>query len=190
MEPVIVKNIFTKEELDILFVAIKNEEHLNVEDINMSRSFYNLNNLPVNIVDKITKIAEEKTKTKLKMTGRAYSKYTNKNGEPSLQPHVDKNDTKYIFDYQVSANVDWPIFVENNKYQLKDNEALIFSGKNSVHWRPKKIFKNEDFVSMIFFHFIDLNDLETSKERTYEEQSLISQKIIKEYSFYYESKAE
>jgi len=186
MDPVRVDNVLNEEELSMLLSYIDSTKHLHENHPNLGRTFFHLIDLPDVLVDKITSIAKEKTKKNIKMTGRAFSTYTNKVGKPELAPHTDINDTFYIFDYQVSSNIDWPVIVEGVNYQLSDNSALIFSGKELVHWRPKKIFKDEEFLSMIFFHFIDLDDLESGRIYTDEEISLQIEKIMKKYSFYFE----
>ena len=193
MTPVVINDIFTAEEIEVLLLDIEREssnaDNFKIQE-SLGRSFCNLDSLSKALVSKIHKIAEEKTGKNLRMTGRAYSRYSSEYGKPALSPHIDINATKYILDYQVSANINWPISVEQSTYELQDNAGLIFSGKQSVHWRPKRTFNKGDYVSMIFFHFVDTDDLETSKKILEEKQESVFSRVRTEYAFYYESEAE
>jgi hypothetical protein len=89
-----------------------------------------------------------------------YARYTNiyeedgTLGAPFLSPHYDETfkEPRFTFDYQMSSNTSWPLVVEEREYALEDNQALTFSGTHQIHWRTKKVFSDEDFIDMIFFH--------------------------------------
>jgi hypothetical protein len=83
-----------------------------------------------------------------------FSRYSKKYGEPKLLPHIDNAHTDFTIDYQIESNIDWSIYVENNKYLLKDNDALLFASSDLMHWREPRIFKEDEYVDMIFFHFV------------------------------------
>jgi hypothetical protein len=78
---------------------------------------------------------------------------------PLLYPHTDEgfNESRLTLDYQIRSNTSWDICVNANDVEtchtLKDNQALVFSGTHQVHWRPKKTFKENDFIELMFFNF-------------------------------------
>jgi hypothetical protein len=186
MNPITVSNVLSAEEIDLINENIRvNSENISIQE-ETGRNFLNLDSLPQSIVDKITSIAREKTGKNLVSTGRAYSTYSNQFGSPALHPHVDRNDTKFIFDYQLKSNTKWSIIVEDSEYNLDDNSGIAFEAKNLVHYRPRKKFIDGEFVSMIFFHFIDLDDPEGSRARTDEEVAKINQEIGPKYSAYWQ----
>ena len=60
---------------------------------------------------------------------------------------------RLTFDIQLSSNKLWKIFVEDNDFELHENEGLVFSGTHQVHWREKVIFDNTDYVDMLLCQF-------------------------------------
>jgi hypothetical protein len=108
------------------------------------------------VVQTITKIANRYTEDEpfeLIPFGAFYAEYSGKHGTPSLGPHYDGGDCNFMLDYQLEANVDWAIGMDENAYTIKDNQALTLYPLSLMHWRPKKSFKKEDYVKMIFFRF-------------------------------------
>lgn len=54
----------------------------------------------------------------------------------------------------------WPIWILNyeeepHKVPLKPGDALVYHGCDLYHWRSK--LKGSDFVSQVFFHYVDKN---------------------------------
>jgi len=186
MNPVKVENVLSEEEINYIEDIIESNSDLISLQPETGRNFLQLD-LPENIVDKITSIAREKTGKNLLSTGRAYSTYSNQYGEPALHPHVDRNDTKFIFDYQLKSNTNWSIIVEDSEYNLEDNSGIVFEAKNLVHYRPRKKFLDGEYLSMIFFHFIDLDDPEGSRARTDKEVAEINAQIGPKYASYWQN---
>ena len=180
-ENVIVDNIFSKKDLNLLYQDIDIELQNNPIIQNMGRVYVplyfkkntDINNEPCplkitqELVDIVIKKANKYSNFNLELESISYAKYSLDYGIPELKPHTDSNFKKerLTFDIQLNSNIDWPIVIENNQYILKNNQALVFSGTNQIHWRTKKIFKNLDYVDMIFFQFSDktntLKDLDS-----------------------------
>lgn len=91
-----------------------------------------------------------------------YEKFTMEDGTvsyPNLTPHFDTfPESRFTFDYQISGNTSWSIFVEGKEFELKNNQALTFAGTHQIHWRPKKVFTNGEYIDMIFCHLSFPND--------------------------------
>lgn len=83
-----------------------------------------------------------------------YSEYNNKHLNPNLPKHKDPNyeDGSLTFDYQLEANVDWPICIEDDCYTLQNNQALTFDPKNQWHYRPDMAFSDGEYVRIVFFY--------------------------------------
>ena len=98
---------------------------------------------------------------------------------PLLFPHIDDafDGRRFTVDVQLKSNVDWDIVVDNWKseqtFKLVDNQALTFSGTHQVHWRPKKEFKDEEFLEALFLHFVPKFNNFKSKE---EKEEIISKR--------------
>jgi hypothetical protein len=73
--------------------------------------------------------------------------------EPSLPPHIDSNENLVTFNYQLDGNIDWDIYIDNERYELKTGDAIIFSAVNQVHWRPKRKWKEGDFLEIVTFDY-------------------------------------
>jgi hypothetical protein len=48
--------------------------------------------------------------------------------------------------------------IEGKAFTLNNNEALIFSGTDQIHWREDVKFDDEDIIDMIFCHFTLVDD--------------------------------
>jgi hypothetical protein len=72
--------------------------------------------------------------------------------------HVDRIQCQYSFDYCLTFDKPWPLFVEDNgkaqRFDLEENSALIYRGTEQFHWREDR--KEGDFCHMIFFHFVPI----------------------------------
>jgi len=82
-----------------------------------------------------------------------FTRYSKEFGSIGLGPHIDDHDVNFKIDYQLESNRNWDLIVENNRYCLKDNSALVFSPSEQVHWRAPVTFNDKEYVDMIFFDF-------------------------------------
>lgn len=66
-----------------------------------------------------------------------------------LPPHQDAGGKLEItLDYQLDANVSWPVVVEGQEFALENNDLLIFGGASYVHWRTEKFLTKDEHVDM------------------------------------------
>ena len=156
----IISNIFTEEEIDIIYQHIEQApESKTFYQKDFSYISYN-SVLPEKIIDKIKEIVNHNFDQPLVLRELCFARYKIVSGKnPKLYPHYDDtfNEQRVTFDIQVKASIPWNIIIEETPFLLKDNEALIFSGTDQIHWREKVIFKEDDFVDMIFCHFSEEN---------------------------------
>lgn len=98
----------------------------------------------------------------LKMGHWNYINYDLKYGKgkyaPSLPPHIDNTETILTFNYILDGNIDWDIYIDNQKYNVNNGEAIIFSAVNQVHWRPKRVWKTGEFLEVLTFDYSPLTD--------------------------------
>ena len=109
--------------------------------------------IPHELISKVTKYVNENHKKDLVVEGVAFTRYSNKTGEPRLAPHYDTGDAKLTVDYQLESNVQWPLVIEDKVFTLTDNSALVFRPSYEVHWRVPQLFTDDQYVDMIFFHY-------------------------------------
>jgi hypothetical protein len=170
---VIVDDVFTKEEIDLIYKAVENNNgNTFVEPHAQANTFIEL---PESIINKVTQKAKEISGNEnLVVTEYCHARYANVTShcgkfhfKPSLFPHFDETfkEPRFTFDYQINGNVDWPLVVApDKKFVLKNNQALTFSGTHQIHWREPKHFTDDQYVEMIFFHFSDPSSGPKSEE--------------------------
>jgi hypothetical protein len=165
-----IDNIFTQKELEILnnklnyskvpldennnYVSYKsNDEGVGVHQELGRLQFGGLENLSKEIKDKVNNIATNLFDKEVSFNHAMGVEYKACYGTPNLPVHYDLDDNDLIINFQLLSNTQWGIGVDLEVYNLQDNSAVIFNGNEHTHWRPHKIFKDDEFVKMIFFRF-------------------------------------
>ena len=140
-----------------------------VQVCNESRELYSLINFLLKVKDPEDDIqvvvdslhSTEKVELVLKHFEEGYyiqhvtfSDYNNNHINPNLPSHKDPHypEKGLTFDYQLESNVDWPFCIENDCFTMKDNEAIIFDPRTSIHNRPDQTFKDGEYVRIVFFY--------------------------------------
>jgi hypothetical protein len=83
-----------------------------------------------------------------------YSYLSMYNSQGICPPHRDISDCQWTLDLCVNQDQEWPIHVEDKSFILKENEALIYSGTDQLHWR-ERIHPN-GHCHLVFFHFKEI----------------------------------
>jgi hypothetical protein len=133
-------------------------QHDNIIHEDLGRLQYNPMQLPNEIINKVQNIADNFSKNKLNLSSVVCVEYNNKYGKPNLPVHWDHDNTDLIINYQLESTTSWDIGVDLKVYNLEDNTALVFNPNAYTHWRPHKTFKDNEFIKMIFFRFIDIEN--------------------------------
>lgn len=157
---VIVEDVLLQEEIDELYRIIENPYQKSVMKL-FAQTVSDFD-LPLSIRNKIVNYCEQISgESDLEIAEYQFAKYKNVNdpesGErllPNLTPHWDAAfaQPRFTFDYQIGGNTSWPLVVEDREFTLTNNSALTFSGTHQIHWREKKVFSDNDYIDMIFFH--------------------------------------
>lgn len=82
-----------------------------------------------------------------------YSVYLSYGPGSHLTMHKDVNACTYTIDYCVSANIDWPLIIEDEKFSIPEREALAFMGGLDLHGREFLEGPEGLLVENIMFHF-------------------------------------
>jgi len=72
-----------------------------------------------------------------------------------LARHKDTNACTYTLDYCLAQRTPWDLWVIDQPYALRENEAIAFYGTAQDHWRGTLSDPETNRVSMIFFHFVE-----------------------------------
>ena len=152
----IVDNIFTNQEIDEIYNYINNtpEEHKLLIN-HLGQVAYQVG-LPEHILIQVEKIMNSVLQYPVKLANASFATYSNEAGySPKLFPHYDAafDEPRITLDIQLKSNFNWDLFVEGKKFSLKDNQALVFSGTNQIHWRENQKILDGQKLDMIFCHF-------------------------------------
>lgn len=150
-------DIFLQEELSALNDIFKNTTNIELDPV-LGRKIVYIDNIPEKLLLKVTNIANTICDEPLSGPHVLSVEYNSQYGKPNLPVHFDGDDQDLIFNFQLSSNISWDLGVNCETYQLKDNSAVIFNPNLNSHWRPKKEFKDGDYVAMIFFRFQKINN--------------------------------
>jgi hypothetical protein len=171
--PRIIKDFFTDEEVEVLQAIIKYQK--NAKDLNEFYAPMVLAELsrmqievmyPEHIRIKLEKFASDMVGEQVFMYHNSYLSYNkehNSISNPKLPVHYDSDNyfSKLTMDYQLGANIDWPIVIEGESFNLQYGDLLVFWGAGQVHWREPVLFKEGDNTEVLTMHFSTKEDFET-----------------------------
>lgn len=149
----VVKNFFTKEELNILKKYCLNK--LNLEwhsDLQspLVPSFYMDPLMKVMLEEKLP-LMEKETGLKLFKTFTFWRYYVY--GAP-LKDHKDRPSCEISITSCIHKTHDWPIHIENNWIEMEEGDGVIYLGRELIHGR--KPFEG-DGCAQVFMHYVDQN---------------------------------
>lgn len=72
-----------------------------------------------------------------------------------LARHRDTNACEYTLDLCLYQQTSWDLWVVDQPYALRENEALAFCGTQQEHWRGRLPRPETNQVGMVFFHFVE-----------------------------------
>lgn len=176
-EVLIADNVLLPEHIDEIYKTINNVKD---EDTRINEwsgvKVWHKTLFSKDIEERIINVARQYIKEDIILdTDYSFARYSKEYGfNPKLFPHYDTRDAQRItFDIQIKTDEPWALVVENKQYDLKDNQALIFSGTQQIHWREKKELSKNSRIDMLFCHLkyknpkpFDLNQNVILEERS------------------------
>lgn len=163
LENFVIDNVLTEDEKTYVYEKIKEANERNskkiVATLGHTTYFFDVSeDFKNKIIAKIQKYFNDE----LVITELSAAKYHNATGfVPKLHPHYDGfSESRVTFDIQLDSTIEWPIVVEGKEFTLKNNQALIFSGTDQIHWRTLKELSNNDYTDMLFVHLSRKNNVE------------------------------
>lgn len=82
-----------------------------------------------------------------------FTEYSLKYGEPKLPPHLDLGKSNFLLDYQLYSNFDWGLTIDNDYYPKIDNDVANIFNKNQIHYRPFRLFNQNEKLGVLFFNY-------------------------------------
>lgn len=149
----IIKNFFSKEELNLLQKYCYNKLDENKGFMNdklcFSPAWYH-DPLMNSFLDIKLPIVEKESNLKLLPT-YAYWRYYVFGGE--LKKHLDRPACEISVTTCIKKYDDWPIIVEGKSFELEEGDAVLYAGCDQEHWRPG-IYEGEG-MAQLFLHYVN-----------------------------------
>ena len=139
-----------------------------------------------NIYTKIKTEIEKILNTEFEMPSLCFQRYSLMTGKnPKLYPHTDqykiteaehnKNNSAHSNIHLISLSVplknnfNWDISVNRTSYQLKNNDALLFSATADLHCRPHREFRIDEKHDVLIVRIKPRNNQVSVNESKYED---------------------
>lgn len=75
--------------------------------------------------------------------------------EAKLWKHVDDNACTYHINYTIFHKTPWDFYVEDEKFQAEENDAVISYGNDQLHWREEFPDPEHNLVANAFFFYTE-----------------------------------
>jgi len=150
----LIKNFFSKEELNILEKYCYNQLDLNKsyrldDGQSFSPSWYDDPLMNALLQTKLP-LVEKESNLKLFQT-YAYWRYYVLGA--TLKKHTDRPSCEISVTACIKKHDDWPITVEGTSFELEEGDAVLYSGCFQKHWRPGT-YKGEG-IAQVFLHYVN-----------------------------------
>jgi hypothetical protein len=161
-EVMVVDNIFDQHHIDKVYEIINNasEEQTRIQpwashkvwDVSLGEEIeYRINEVVKNSLGDHLVLKKD----------YSFARYSPKFGyRAKLFPHYDTRPSQRVtFDIQLKTSEPWALVVEEDVYDLQDNQALVFAGTQQIHWRENKQIADDAEIDMIFCHLEYVDDM-------------------------------
>ena len=157
IEPIIIDPVFDADDFvkiqKELLAAPKDDAHF---DSDFGRYSFSENELPIlgDCASSLLEVAREVFGSSTLLP--SYALFAHYQGpKANLFKHIDDNACTYTIDMCVYQKKEWDLWVEDQPYTLYPNQALAYHGNDQMHWRESFPEPENNFVAMVFFHFVE-----------------------------------
>ena len=153
----LIKNFFSKEELNILEKYCYNKLDLNkdyrLDGQSFSPAWYS-DPLMTALLDTKLPLVEKESNLQLFQTYAYWRYYV---FGATLKKHTDRPACEISVTACIKKHDNWPIVVEGTSFGLEEGDAVLYAGCDQEHERPG-IYKGEG-MAQVFFHYVDQNGI-------------------------------
>jgi len=161
----LIKNFFSKKEVEVLQNYCYNKLDMNrdykLDSQSFSPAWYN-DSLMTSFLDIKLPIVEKESNLKLFPTYAYWRYYV---FGATLKKHTDRPSCEISITACIKKYDNWPLIIEGNTIELKEGEALMYSGCDQSHGRPG-IYKGKG-MAQVFFHYVNQNG--PNKDHAYDQ---------------------
>ena len=161
----LIQNFFSKKEVEVLQNYCYNKLDMNrdykLDSQSFSPAWYN-DSLMTSFLDIKLPIVEKESNLKLFPTYAYWRYYV---FGATLKKHTDRPSCEISITACIKKYDNWPLIIEGNTIELKEGEALMYSGCDQSHGRPG-IYKGKG-MAQVFFHYVNQNG--PNKDHAYDQ---------------------
>jgi hypothetical protein len=151
----LIKNFFTKEELNILqkycYNKLDENKNYEIDSQSFSPAWYN-DPLMNALLDVKLTLVEKESNLKLFPTYAYWRYYV---FGATLDKHTDRPACEISITTCIKKYDNWPLTIEKEIIELEEGDALLYAGCDQKHGRPG-VYKGEG-MAQIFFHYVNQN---------------------------------
>jgi len=151
----IIKKFFSKDELSLLqkycYNKLDENKNYQIDGQSFSPSWYH-DAVMTGLLDIKLPVVEKKSKLKLFPTYTYWRYYVY---GATLDKHTDRPACEISVTACIKKYDDWPIIVEDKKFELNEGDAVLYNGVLQKHWRPG-IYKGSG-MAQVFLHYVNQN---------------------------------
>ena len=153
----LIKNFFSKEELNLLEKYCYNKLDLNkdyrLDGQSFSPAWYS-DPLMTALLDTKLPLVEKESNLQLFQTYAYWRYYV---FGATLKKHTDRPACEISVTACIKKYDNWPIVVEGTSFELEEGDAVLYAGCDQEHLRPG-IYKGEG-MAQVFFHYVNQNGI-------------------------------
>jgi hypothetical protein len=161
----LIKNLFSKKELEVVQKYCYNKLDLNKDYQLDSQSFspaWYSDPLMTSFLETKLPIVEKESGLKLFPTYAYWRYYV---FGAILKKHSDRPACEISVTACIKKYDNWPIVVEGTSFELEEGDAVLYAGCDQKHWRPG-VYKGEG-MAQVFFHYV--NQIGPNKNHAYDQ---------------------
>ena len=149
----LIKNFFSKEELNILqpycYNKIDQNKDYKIDIQSFSPAWYK-DPLMISLLDVKLPLVEKESNLKLFPTYAYWRYYV---FGATLKKHLDRPSCEVSITACIKKYDEWAMCVEDSKFFLKEGDAILYAGCEEKHGRPG-MYKGEG-MAQVFLHYVN-----------------------------------
>lgn len=153
--PTIIDNVFSNDQINIIIDAMNAhpKSQTRIQEWGGQALFDHLK-VPDTIYSALQTAANNNFNEDLDIVFVSFARYASEYGyKLKLFPHFDQDkftNHTMILDVQLKSNENWDLIIEGVNFPLKDNQGILFSATEQIHWREMKDLSKNSEINMVF----------------------------------------
>ena len=151
----LIKNFFSKEELNILekycYNKLDSNKDYSLDSQSFSPTWYR-DPLMTSLLDVKLNLVETESNLKLFSTYAYWRYYV---FGATLKKHTNRPSCEVSVTVCIKKYDNWPLIIEGKTFEVEEGDALLYAGCDQEHGRPG-VYKGEG-MAQVFLHYVNQN---------------------------------